>query len=405
MLAVRHLATHGWQPIVLTLDDASPGRVVEQKWEGVRIIRVTPTSKGWRRAHRNYRRVHTSRGYRRLAWRLIGRCLCAHDRFAPAQADLIRVAEELNHSSRFRAVASQYHPVDSHHVGRALAERWRVPWIATTKDFFSWPDEQRPVSVTNRRNLRRRVLESRLLESADAVLSINDHMTTYLSGLVSGQPVATWAHCFDDRTPAAPALSPPTRHATGPFHFVSVGLVDHHDEAGLISLFEAARHVIDSGQLASSALRLRFVGHGHEVVQRAARLAELPEILQLVPPVDHASAVSEMHRADCLLFQQVAWGSRRRLADYFGSGRPILAWPEYPQLSGVTSQPLLTRYGAAHLGGDTESLAQLLVQLVRSGHQDCPTVNLDLVEEFTSTTRGGEFASFLDNALLTHRNF
>ena len=401
MLALRHLAERGWQPTVLTLTTTSPGQIVEESWQGLRVMRLSPASQSWRRAVAVADRVRarSRNGLARWAWRLLSVSLSGSNHFGHATEELVQVADQLHSASPFAAVVSLYHPITSHIVAARLAHSWQVPWIATAKDFYSWPDQHVDNRLRRLLNRRRRRREAGLLAQASKILTVNDQLSDYIAGLVPQQTVATWPHCFDERSQCPADAGPPQASCSQPYRLVSVGLVDRADEPGLELLFSSVADILSDGQLPPDAVRFRFVGHGADVVQRVAARCGVEHQLELVAPVPHAEAVQEMRQADCLLFQQVAWGSRRRLADYFGARRPILAWPEFPSQRATTSQPLLERYGAVHLASSAASLKHTLLELVRKGRTHSPVIDDSLVEEFSSSSRGRELAAHLDDTL------
>ncbi len=414
MLALRGMSTHGWRSTVVTLGIGRPGTVSTEDWNGVRVIRIVPTSLAWRTCNELYRlRGLASNGRMQIGpWRMprsLGRIISQvlspitaiaslPDKHVHAYRELTAEAISLSQAASFDVVLSLYHPMTSHDVASRLSQKLRIPWVALTKDFYSWP----PCLVASRVgrfvNRLKRGIEKRRFKGANCVLAVNDYLASHVRELAPAMPVKTFTHCYDEATMKKTDLA--YKDASRIFRLVSVGLVSRSDEQDLRSFFSAVGELHDANEISAETFRVRFVGRGEDIVLRCAKSFGCDGLLELVPQVPYPEAAKELRSATCLLFQQVRWGSRRRLADYFGSRQPILAFPEFPEMTGIMSDPLLRAYGAARIASGREELKSEIASLVTS-YQSRGSLhfasNHEFVEQYGSLRRARDLATILDD--------
>lgn len=413
MLMLKYLREFGWRSTVLTTQsregDAGDMRPVEDEWCGVRVVRIQPRSLRWRWAE-TLRELRGQRLRQRLVrlprwaqrgvtgaagmlFRPLATVLGFPDQHASAVGDLVRAGMELHGQQGFDAVGSLYYPLSAHQAAAALAKQAGLPWLALTKDYYSWPDAMLPRLQRCGPNQLKRSLERRVLQSASLIAPVNENITDYLRVMLPAHAIETLPHCYDESDFGVPLPSA----GAAQFRMVSVGLTAESEEPGLDFLFSAIGELVQQQGDTLSRFQLRFVGHGGDLVRRCARRNGCERYVEISPQLPHAEAMRELREASCLLFQQAPWGNRRRLPEYFAARKPILAFPRYP---GIMSERLLQAYGAAVLVGERESLQQQVLawyQRFHSAEGLKLQVNEAFVHQFSARSRGKELADLLSS--------
>ena len=400
ILVLKNLADHGWQSVVLTVVGAVQGCDSIDP-SAVQFVRLDPQNWRWQTAQRFLRiRKKNRRG---LARRFLSNLLMPvsaslgfPDAYAATRREIVDLALALHEQSPFDAVLSLYNPLTAHLAAREVASKAGIPWVALSKDFYSWPDHLLSSGYARVINRLKRSYEPTTLRGASVLLTVSDYINDYLSEFMADVQMATLAHCFDDADFCEVEHTP---SAEGIFRLVYLGAVSTRegfdDDVKVEWLFEALKDMKSEG-IDLRGLRVRFIGSGGDLVSRLARQHGCSSNLEIAPWGPHADAMRELCRATCLLYIQTPFGTRRRLAEYVGSRRPILAYPDYP---GTYSSQLISDYGAGRIAADKDSLKAHLCKLYRlfqaNGHLDLP-VNDHVVNGQSASCRAGEFAEILD---------
>lgn len=401
MCVLKYLRRRGWDVTVLTVDKTGAKETYEEDWCGIRIVRVVPGSWRWRMLQPVYRARRTGRatGLGAFAGKMLNRAflpvtlaLSFPDRFVAARQELLEHALWLDQREHFDAVVSLYHPLSAHYVARALARVTARPWIALTKDFYSWPDSLDHWSGGRMINRLKRKYESRVLRGCRSLLTVSDYMTAYYRDVFPQLDVQTLPHCFDEEVFPADAKNDVCSDL---FRLVSVGVITKHDEAALADLFQVLGELLNEGVLDAENFRVRFVGHGLRVVRSLARQYRCTDLLETRETVPHEEAIHEMCQATCLFVKRHEWDAKRRLTEYIATRRPILAFPSY---SGHMTNKVLQDYGAARIAGDKESLKtairEIYAEYQATGRLNWP-VNPETVQQQTARQRAKELEGFL----------
>ncbi len=401
MLVMKYMAEFGWQPIVINISENDSATQAED-WHGVRVFRCRPRTARWRLAQiaSRIRRTHHWGPLRPVVSRAlmpVAATISFPDSYAAARRDVLRLSESLHDNHGYDAVLSLYHPLSAHLVAKQIGATQRIPWIALTKDFYSWPNELvygRAQSLLN--SLKRRV-EVKALRGASALLTISDYMSDYMRQFLSDVLIDTLPHCYD---PAGFNSGSDVPASDGVFRLVSVGrTLKEHDSDGLSMLFRAVRQLQAVGDIAPDWFRIRFVGSGGELAREQGRQCDCEPFIETVPPRSHAEAMQQLSNATCLFYIQTPFGTRRRLTEYLGSRRPILAFPEF---KGTMSNDLIQEYGAGRIAADTESLKNSIRALISRFHSyprlDLP-INGAVVLRHSARQRAGELAALLEQIM------
>ena len=404
LLILRRLTEHGWHPTVLTLGEPSPQHS-DTRWQDVDFHYLQPQRFMWKLAYRLF-------GHRRnealsLTHRVASRCLmplslalCFPDLYVRAKRELVATALRLHQSQPFDLTLSLYNPLSAHLAAQEFHSISQVPWVAMTKDYYSWPPHFLNSRIARVANRIKQYYEPRSIRGARMLVSISDYMNQHLQKLLPATDIRTLPHCYDEESFADKAHRP----IDDCFRLVSMGIVRTRDGFGdhekLRTLMMAVAELRQEG-VNVSQLRLRFVGQKLELVQALAARYGCDDLLELPGSVTHDEAMQELVQATCLFYIQTEFGTRRRLTECIGARRPILAYPDYP---GTFSNQLLDDYGAARIANDKRGLKkhlrELLEQFTSKKTLELP-INDVSVAKHSAGKRAAEFATLLEQVVTT----
>ncbi|VAX40757.1 hypothetical protein MNBD_PLANCTO02-1524 [hydrothermal vent metagenome] len=384
MLTLREMVTLGWNVTVLTVQQQSGvTEVVNEEWQGVRLLRVPCQSCITLKSQSRLKRLLSIQSF--------------PDRYASGIDKLLAHALQLHVEQSFDIVLSLYHPISSHSVAQKFSHQTDCPWIALTKDYYSWPKSLVQSWRKKIVNPIKRRFEKKLYQDAHAILSTNNQMSDYLQQLAPHLSVDTLRHCYDETNNQNKKEQLKKEHKQ--FRLVSIGLTTKEDAKYLLHLFSIVKELSEEGFVNAEQLRLRFIGHRGKIVRQCAEQTGCQSFVDILPPVSHAKAMSELANATCLFLRQFDWGSRRRLADYIGARKPILAYPEYSE---IMSNDVLKQYGAAEIASDQTGLKKIVLkfyqQYFSEGELSLP-LNEELVNSYTSSSRAKELDRFIGNII------
>lgn len=235
--------------------------------------------------------------------------------FGPA----LRAGDRLLRAWRPDVVVSVASPWTSHLVGRALARRYGLPWVAEYQD--PWTDSRSrgriwPLSVLER------ALEDHVTRDAHAIIVVSEAWAERMRRRFPGMPVYVIPCGFDPAEYASVPDPPPL-----PLTLVYTGRL--YDRQHPKPLFAAVRALLDRGEIGPADLHVRFFGRYLDVARQALQDLSLDRALvEVSDPVAHLEAVSQQQRAHVLLLflgddDDVGWRPAK-LYEYLGARRPIL---------------------------------------------------------------------------------
>lgn len=323
----RHLPEAGWRCTVVcageedywVLDDS------QQVPEGTEVIRVHGGSalSSWLRMRRGKsggrRSGSTFRVLRRFSdWWLLPDSYVGWSRRAE-QAAARRLAR-----GDVTALLTTSPPDSVHLAGRALARRFRVPWVADFRDPWIGLHYRPPSSAWHRR--RHAAMEAAVVQEADAVfVASNTHAKDLLTAFPArAGRIHHLANGYEPQSATAERLPEDPDH----FLVVFTGTLAQMPDAFVF--LDALHDVIAQRSGARGRIRVRFVGPYETGVEDRAIALSLKGIVDFLGPVPHARARALQHAADLLLllkphgpgFHTMVPG---KLYEYLESGRPILA--------------------------------------------------------------------------------
>ena len=359
----RHLLGHGWAVRVLATDHVSalPPQSVDQKLieaipRNVQVIRVghaNPRGRLLQFRERFRRLLHrdapvrvesvsesappagiASPGQRKrlsifqllATWFLEFPDLQRHW-YRPA----IRALAELAPHDRPDVIWATGGPWTSLLVGKNLATRWGVPFVADFRD--PWIGNSLSTEMFSKRS---QVLEHSVCATASRVILNTEELRMAFCArypefvhkfvtLTNGY--GTDLESFYAELREAGKVAPTSQGASKSIELCHFGTV--YGSRSPVTLFQAIEELVLVGTLKPSQLRLRFVGAwdvDDVTCERLAKRLEEREMLRREPPIPHRQCLREMAQADLLLILQQDFPLQipAKIYEYIVAGRPLL---------------------------------------------------------------------------------
>lgn len=280
----------------------------------------------------------------------------------------------LREDEPYAALLSFAMPIDSAFVGLAVKNAApRLPWIAHFSDPWAWNP------YVNAKGLRQRAFEhfeARFCTRADRVIGVSDELTQLYARRQPSQAgkFLTLQHVFDPEQ--YPPDLPPT---SGPVVMRYLGGFSPRRRPD--PLLNALRGALQRGAPLSN-LRIELIGGGMDQV--ATELNQFHAGIATAPgQVSFRESLRLMCTAHALLLidadEAVSPFFPSKLADYFGSRRPILAVT--PRHS--CSARLIRQIGGACFEhGETDAFAELLARVAVDGSAALPVLDARQLTQF-----------------------
>lgn len=215
-------------------------------------------------------------------------------------------------------------------VGRNLAQRWGLPFVADFRDPWVGGHGLFSSSLLNRRAAR---LERAVCEAASRVVLNTQELCVRFS---SEYP--QWKHKFlvitngyaEELAPNQQAGNGADRGAASrravPLELCHFGTV--YGNRSPIALFSSIQELITEGVLDPTLLTLRFVGAwdvDDPACNQLAKSLEEQGVLKRTPPIPHQKCLKEMAESDVLLILQPNYPLQvpAKIYEYIVAGRPL----------------------------------------------------------------------------------
>ncbi len=335
---VRYLPEFGWKPSVLTVDarhaaypDIDPTleqevppdvEVIRTKaWDpyggyarftgrakedSIGVSFVSDKDRGWKEHLARWVRANVFVPDARVGW-------------VPFAA---RKAVDLHRDAPFDAVVTTGPPHSTHLIGRSVARRTSVPWLADFRDpwtgVFYYPDL--PATAVSRRLDRR--LEAKVLSEADVVTVVSPSMVRGLR-----ERVDRAYECVPNGFDPSDFSSVEVRRRPDQFVIRHVGNLGPSQNSPVLW-----RTIADVAERKGTevALAVDFVGNVDSEVVASAQSAGLGERISTAGYVSHETAIQRMRESAVLLLvipdvpaaAEIITG---KIYEYMASRRPILA--------------------------------------------------------------------------------
>ncbi|MFC1718790.1 glycosyltransferase [Candidatus Poribacteria bacterium] len=316
----------------------------------------------------------------------------------PWQDMVFRKASELIRRRKYDAVCSFAFPLSSHFVGLRLKRSLGLPWVAHFSD--PWVDNPyRRIHGRLHFNLLS-YLESRIVEAADLIIFVSEEtkdivMSKYGPDL--RRKAISIPHCYD-RAEYEELLSHETsvnrlKH-NGRTVFTHIGsFYNIRTPAPLVEALLMMKYGKAKGLL--DRMLIRIVGKMQTEYEQIL-IKEFPEEVELVGAVEHKKAIEYMLASDYLLLidaalDQVSVFFPSKLAEYMGSGRPIIG---ITPLEGCSARIIRGLGYPVISPSDAESLSVLISDIL-SGKRDLSDCT-EYSEQFDADTVAKQFILALE---------
>ncbi|MBT8398874.1 MAG: glycosyltransferase [Rhodothermia bacterium] len=335
---VRYLPDFGWKPTVLTVDAAHAAypdidaTLEEEVPADVDVVRT----KAWD-PYGGYARLtgrekadsigvsfvsDQDRGWREHLARWVRANVFVPDARVGWVPFAVRRAIDLTRESSFDAVVTTGPPHSTHLVGRSVARRTGLPWLADFRDpwtgVFYYADL--PATAISRRLDRR--LEATVLSEADVVTVVSPSMEMGLRERVDRK-----YECVPNGFDPLDFKSVEVRQHPTRFVIRHVGNLGPSQNSPVLwrSIAGMPGNVVSEVSPA-----VEFVGNVDNGVVASAKSAGLGEHISVTGYVSHEAAIQRMAEAAVLLLvipdvPQAGEIVTGKIYEYIASGRPILA--------------------------------------------------------------------------------
>lgn len=237
----------------------------------------------------------------------------------------VRAGDRLLREQRYDCILTTSSPDSVHLIGRALARRHRVPWIADFRDPWTRRLSFRPPTPWHLR--RQLALEAGVLRSADLItVTADETRSDYLDRnpwLGEGK-IRVVTNGYDEEDFAPFADERPPRDG---FRVLHAGQLN--PERPVLPFLEGLAAFLRRRPEARNRLKVRFIGPFYAGDLEATRRLGLGEIVSFEPGRPHREVVRELLRSHLLLLLEQ--GSERgglilpgKVFEYLRSHRPIL---------------------------------------------------------------------------------
>lgn len=379
---VQHLGAHGWRADVLgahqrafervsddLLADVPPGTVVEraQAWDAARHFAIA--------------------GRYKASWAI-------PDRWKTWRLDAVRTGLGMIRKYQHKVIWCTYPVPTALVIGRELARRTGLPWVADFRDPMAqpgFPADPRKWDSFN-------AIERQTVAEADCcVFTTRGAAAEYQSRYpASAEHLHVIENGYDEESFAGLAEEPAPLNP-GMTTILHSGVV-YGIERDPTHLFTALRQLHDQGRISPERLRLRFRASGVDAfLHDKAQTHGVEAFIELMPPLPYRQALQEMRRADGLLVLQAANCNDQipaKLYEYLRAGRPLLCLtdPAGDTAAVARSAGVYTIAALDSVHAITALLTEWLDKSSRLRDSPDPAV----VTGFSRASRARELAALLD---------
>ena len=231
----------------------------------------------------------------------------------------VKVLSAYLETNRVDAVITTGPPHSVHLIGRALKDRFGIPWISDFRDPWTNIDYFHSLPLTNRSKRRHAELERKVLEESDAVIVVGRSMKKEFSRF--SEQVYVIPNGFDDYPDQAVASVLPG------FSFTHIGLMNADRNPKI--LWKALQELIVESDAFASDLRVRLIGKCSVEVEESIREYGLQDHVELIDYLPHREVMRYQISSQVLLLcvnrvpsaPSVVTG---KVFEYLQAGRPIL---------------------------------------------------------------------------------
>lgn len=393
----KYLQRYGWQPTVVTVEPIAywaQDQELLRELDAIRIIRT----ESWdpQRLWQKYRPSIPSATAplagapsiaRRLLEQTMAFCLMPDSKILWKHPLLTGIQRLLQEES-FDALYTTSPPHSVHLIGRSIARRYGLKWVADFRD--SWAGGvvvREPTRVHRKWN---QWLQRAVLKQADAVLAVSQGIAEQLQDSFTGSKnIHLIPNGFD------PEDFPTSQAADSFFTFCHCGSITRFSDPRVV--LQALDRIRRKEPAVYERIRLLFVG-----LDATGKLHQQVADLGLADHVSHCGYTSHRQALQRLMNSQalllVARGADNahfipgKTWEYLASGKPILALTDVPDTADV-----LMKSGAARLcaADDPVECAEAMSALYHNQRSWFQPQN-DFIRRYDRRLQTGQLAAVLD---------
>jgi glycosyltransferase involved in cell wall biosynthesis len=333
----RYLVDEGWRPVVLTPEKGSyliDSSLQDGTSQGIQVVRTKNVDLSsafrWPVPRQQKASVQPDpNGTARKAnflLRFARRTIHTLAYFPDAQIGwfpyALSAGKRILKTQNIDAIYSTSFPVTAHLVAYRLKQATGKPWIADFRDLWSEFHYAEYSSVYRKR--LDRLIESKLLEKTDAILTVSETLADTLRRLTGGRKrVEVIRNGFDTNDFAGIEYERPPR-----WTITYVGLFYGKRQDPSVFL-QALQRLTETGQIPREEVLFNIVGEPDSYVRELVSRFGLDDITHFTGFVPHRDALAYQVRSSLLLL--ILHGDRAnpgvitgKIFEYFGSRRPVL---------------------------------------------------------------------------------
>lgn len=395
----RHLPSHGWDPLLLTVKPrAYPERSNDQLGD------VPPEMPVKRAFALDSARDLSMKG-RYVSWTALpDRWISWLGWGVPAGLHLIRKYKP-------QVIWSTYPIATALWIGYALHRLTGIPWVADVRDPLTEDDprtgQRHPPDLKLWR--ARRIIEKKSMEESSRVVLVTPGARRIYAERYAAMSEKHWAvipNGYAEETFAAVERDLVRAAPNGrPMHLLHSGVLYPTPDRDPGAFFEALGRLHGSGRISPAKLRVTLRASGFEDRYRAQiHDRGLDDIVKLAPPIPYKDALAEMLTADGLLVFQGYTSNPAvpaKLYEYLRAKRPIFALVDGEGDTAATLRAAGT--GTLVSMESSEQIADGLTQFLSAvGRGVAPIANDDIVRSYARESRARDLAALLDEVALEH---
>lgn len=248
-------------------------------------------------------------------------------------------------------------PQSMHLIGFRLKKKLGLKWVADFRDPWTNVDFYHELLLTAYADRRQKMLEKKVLENADHVISVSPGMTEEFMGM-GVKNISTITNGYD--TPSLPARKP----ATGRFTLVHLGSMPKSRNPE--NLWQVLSSWVRSDERFATSLEIKLIGKVDQSVSESLEEMQLLSYVTREPFVPHEQTYSILTEAAVLLLcinntPNAKGILTNKFFEYLSAGRPIVAFGPPDGDAGVILDE--TRAGKIFSYTDLHALKTHLIEL------------------------------------------
>jgi hypothetical protein len=418
---VKYLPEFGWQPIILTTpigeepesrfgppnDFKNNNRVIETDYLPVlgfwrKIFGFNPSEDIGLQAKNRFNITSEKSSYLLLSG--IYKKAKAIIKYPDAEKGwkpfAVKAGRELLQKEDIDAIISSSSPVTSHIIAKELKIKYKIPWIADLRDLWT---QNHSYPYGNIRKFFEQKLELKILQPADALVTVSSPLAEQLQTLHKGKAMYTITNGFDPDK-----MSKGQVDLTSKFTITYTGQIytGREDPSKLLA---ALRDVLSDGIVNSDDVEVRFYGPDNELLAKEIKEYGLLDIVKQYGIVPREISFEKQRESQILLL--LNWEDQRKrgvytlkVFEYLAAQRPILAIGGSDD--GVVKE-LLDETKAGRYAPTIEDIKSILRELY-SEHKHKGKIDysgdLQKINKYSYREMARKFAEVLNMAYLTYEH-